>query len=201
MPCLIKHLGVTLPDRVPGGVALARAAMAVPAKARPQLPASACLLAVLGATRGCNRCNVCTHGRQLQKLSDVRRSARYSSRIKDRRDELLSSYPPIVIFLGVAIVIGAAPSGCAVSRRLQTARPGKAFCSRVRLSMRLMTPARSLINPFLSGVDSLHHLRPRSRLPVPVGRVSFRPDRLLQGLASRPSDGVPWRSDHRGLHL
>src|SRR5690606_16710146 len=55
--------------------------------------------------RGGKRCNV-SHGPKFEKAYD-RRRASYSSRIRIM-NELLNSYLPIIIFLGIAIIIGAA---------------------------------------------------------------------------------------------
>eukprot|EP00043_Microstomoeca_roanoka_P026679 m.267002 g.267002 ORF g.267002 m.267002 type:complete len:66 (+) comp68433_c0_seq1:179-376(+) len=58
---------------------------------------------------------------------------------------------------------------------------------------RLRRRADEIRRALLPGVDPVHHLRPRDRLPVPLGRGFRRPehDRLLV------DDGVPWRADDR----
>ena len=110
-------------------------------------------------------------------------------------NELLSSYLPIVIFIGVALVIGLALLVAPFIVAYKKPDPEK--LSAYECGFNAFDDARMKFDVrFYLVVDPVHHLRPRSGVPVPLGgRV--RRARLVRLLVD---DGLPRRADHR-LHL
>ena len=105
---------------------------------------------------------------------------------------LMADYLPLIVFIGVSVFIAAALAGRAVPGRLQQPRSREAVGLRVRLQ-RLRRRAHEVRRALLPRRDPVHHLRPRSRVPVPVGD-HLRRARMVRHVVD---DGLPRRSDRR----
>ena len=83
-------------------------------------------------------------------------------------NELLASYLPLVIFIGVAAVIGLALMIAPFIIAYQ--RPDPEKLSAYECGFNAFDDARMKFDVrFYLVVDPVHHLRPRGRLPVPLG--------------------------------
>ena len=105
---------------------------------------------------------------------------------------LLADYLPLVIFIGVSLFIGlallVAPFIVAYSR------PDPEKLSAYECGFNAFDDARMKFDVrFYLVVDPVHHLRPRGRLPVPLGDRVRRP-RLVRLLVD---DDLPRRADRR----
>ena len=109
-------------------------------------------------------------------------------------DTLLLEYLPILIFIGLAMVLGGAL--LVIPLVIAPSKPDPEKLSAYECGFPAFGDARMKFDVRFYLVDPLHHFRPGSGLPVSLGDHSGqdRPFRLLV------DDGVPGRAD-RGLYL
>ena len=115
--------------------------------------------------------------------------------VRCRMTSLLADYLPLVIFIGVALVIGLALLLAPFIVAYQNPDPEK--LSAYECGFNAFDDARMKFDVrFYLVVDPVHHLRPRGRLPVPLGD-HLRRARLVRLLVD---DDLP-RRPHRRLRL
>ena len=110
-------------------------------------------------------------------------------------NQLFYDYLPIAVFIGVALAIALALMVAPFLVAVNNPDPEKV--SAYECGFNAFDDARMKFDVrFYLVVDPLHHLRPRGRLPVPVGGGLRR----IGAVRLLVDDGVPRRADHR-LHL